>query len=144
MPYRGTGSPRFVNLGNAKAAAIQSALPWLDALTRETADDRMSYDNLIGIKGMGPKTSCMAAALYDERAEVFTLDAWMLRLTIALTSDDSPRVTCNPTTKGYDVTRADWLRWHAAFAADVSPFQAQWSLWNAAFGHHVSHLAIVA
>lgn len=144
VPFHGEegGTSRLVNLGLGKAKYIYDALPWLDRLNDDNLGELFTWDFIHEHKGFGEKTTSMALALFDERSDVFTLDTWMLRLTLALNGHE-PRAIVRTTSKGYKVTEAAWLAWCKQALSDLSPFEIQWTLWNGCFGHHVSHLGII-
>lgn len=143
VPFHGDGSPRLLNLGAGKSRYLFAALPWLDRLTDDNIDEMFSYERIIEHKGMGEKTTAMALALFNQHSKVFTLDTWMLRLTIALTGGDS-RAIIRTTTAGYKLTEGAWLAFSEMYLPQYSPFLVQWTLWNLCFGKHASHLGILA
>lgn len=142
VPFHGEGTPRLVNLGVGKAAYIAAAMPFLDSLNDDNLAELFTFENIHAHKGMGDKTASMCMALFDEQSEVFTLDQWMLRLTLALNGND-PRATIRTTAKGYHATKDKWLTFCKEHLSDLSPFVTQWTSWNLCFGNHVSHLGIL-
>jgi endonuclease III len=131
-------SGRFMYWRN-KAQAVFAALPLLQSIT---ADD-MTFDRLITLRGMGAKTSSMAVALWDCYAPVFTLDVWMMRLSLYAAGEDA---TVNPTftsDAAYQILSEAWQVWASVELPELPVFAVQWTLWNlAGFGFHVSHLPI--
>jgi endonuclease III len=138
-PYRGTGNMRRINFYKTKAANIVKMLPWLCQLT----PDQMTLENLNRLPGVGPKVAAFTMALWNPRSPVFTLDAWMMRLTASILGKDA-RIKPAFTAEGYALVEGDWLAWCHRVLPDMAPFVIQWTLWNGCFGYHRSHLDIIA
>lgn len=133
---RKDGTLALFNGWKTKARTIHANLAFLHGLTPE----QMTRDNLLALPGMAGKTSAMAMALWDEHADVFTLDIWMFRLTRAVLGDEVA-VRFSAKTPAYKILEAYWVAWAKTLNASV--FEVQWTLWNCVgFGEHVSHLPI--
>jgi hypothetical protein len=143
VPYKGTGKLRIVNLGPTKAQRILEAMPWLRSLTPDNLETAFSYESIRAQKGIADKAASMTRALFDDASEVFTLDTWMLRITLALNGQDI-RATIATKAAGYKITASDWLAWIKRHLPDLTPFEVQWTLWNGCFGQHKNHLGILA
>lgn len=129
-----------VRYGCRSMAKCENAAALADFVnTSEHVDRDFLYRHM---RGFGLKTSAMAAALFDHRARVITLDSWMLNGIAGLR-------TTNRMNK-YAVTYND-----AAYKAietllltiaddlNVPPFTLQWCMWNMyRGGTHESHLRI--
>lgn len=144
VPFHGEGTPRLLNLGLSKAAYLWQALPWLDRLNDDNLGELFTKDVLLSQKGMGDKTTRMALALFDEQNEVFTLDQWQLRLTMALNGAENVRYKIVPTKKGYETTERAWLDFCKKYLSDMSFFEVQFTTWCGCFGAHVPHTGILS
>jgi len=130
------GNLALFNGWKSKARYLHANLAFIQQLTPA----QMTRENLLALRGMGPKASAMAIALWDEHAPVFTLDIWMFRLTRSALGDDVA-VKFSAKTPAYKILEAYWVAW--ANTLDASVFEVQWTLWNCVgFGEHVSHLPI--
>lgn len=105
--------------------------------------ENMTKDALLVIKGLGQKTSAMAAALFNEHAPVYTLDVWMLRGLAGLCGMDA-KVKYGITDAAYRELEALMVQWARETAPEVPVFLTQWAMWNdfGFNGVHQRHTAI--
>lgn len=138
-PYRGHGNMRKINGYRTKAKYLAEALPWLRTIT----PDDMTLESVRSLKGVGPKIAAFSMALWDASLPVFTIDAWMVRVSAVL-SGQNPRINPTLSEHGYSLIEGDWLAWCRTWLPNLPPFLVQWTVWNGCFGTHKSHLGIIS
>jgi len=130
-----------VGLQNMKAARIMANAEYIRTLTTATID----RDVMSTLSGLSMKTASMAMALYDQNAEVYTLDTHMIRWArevAGLTPEPGTHACSNA--KRYRQLESFLIDIAKEHCADVPVFLTQWAIWNdAGFnGEHQIHLPI--
>lgn len=130
-----------VGLQNTKSARIAANAEYLRNVTTDTVD----RDTLTKLSGISLKTASMATALYDQDAEVYTLDTHMLRWLRDIANLPRETGTHNCTSrKLYTVLESFLIDIARQHCADAPIFVTQWAIWNdCGFkGVHQCHLPI--
>ena len=130
-----------VGLQNQKTGRLLKNAAYIRTLTSGTLD----RDIIAGLAGLSMKTASMATALYDQNAEVYTLDTHMLRWLCKLAGLTIQTGTYNCSNDNrYRLIENHILNIVHNVAADVPIFLTQWAVWNdTGFGgEHKCHLPI--
>lgn len=134
-------------LSGGAARAIWHNLEWL----RNVSDSDMDKASILALrkagtlKGLGPKTTAMALALYDPESEVYTLDVHMLRGILRAIGWQHRLATAQEITDAaYPVLEQALIQLHREVFGGVLPiFVSQWALWSEwRTGSHIEHLPI--
>ena len=129
-----------IGMQNQKAGRLYANAEWL----RNATSANMTREQLVKLAGISLKTGSMSMALYDQNAEVFTLDTHMyrgLRELAGLAPEQGTHAAADGRYKIIEQFYLDVAREHCA---DAPIFLAQWALWNefGFDGAHQVHLAI--
>jgi len=129
-----------IGMQNQKAARLYANADFLRNCT--SAD--MTRERLTQLAGISLKTASMSLALYNQHANVFTLDTHMyrgLRELAGLAPEQGTHAAADGRYKVIEEFYLDVAREHCA---DAPIFLTQWALWNefGFGGTHQVHLAI--
>lgn len=106
-----------------------------------TKDVLLAYRKARRIMGIGEKTASMAVALFNQHADVFTLDVHMLRWiceTVLGVTAGSHIID----DKAYRILEPWFVQWARDNFPSQSTFAVQWAIWNVRQGSHQNHLPI--
>lgn len=130
-----------IGLQNVKSARIAKLAERLYTMT--SAD--MVRDDLASWPGLSMKTASMATALYDQNAEVYTLDTHMLRWMCKMAGlNVQPGTYACSNANRYRAIERMFVELANVHCDDAPIFLTQWAIWNdAGFdGVHQCHLPI--
>lgn len=129
-----------IGMQNQKASRLYANSDFLRNCT--SAD--MTRETLVKLQGISLKTGSMAMALYDQHADVFTLDTHMYRGLRELAGLPRAEGTHAAADGRYKVIEQFYLDVAREHCADAPIFLVQWALWNefGFGGTHQVHLAI--
>lgn len=129
-----------IGLQNSKADRLYANSHFLRNCT--SAD--MDRDILAALPGLSLKTASMTMALYDQDAEVYTLDTHMLRELREIAGLPYEQGTHAAPKGRYVKVEKFYMDIAKEHCADAPIFLTQWALWNefGFKGEHQVHLAI--